>query len=1273
VARLCTSGFEAGYCPSTLNMEDPNFYYGSGSTATASVQSATKRSGNYALSIAVTGENDYGISYGVSSLQSGATTWFARCALNFASFANTGAYNNGTGGVSVGMKMYSGGSGVSVFVDGNGQVVVAHYSTGSTIVIGPTLQTGQWYVFEFSLAWGTGAGNLWINGSLVTSFTADVPGTGTYNFYIGVADGGSNPSIPGTLQLFVDDFAVNDDTGTAQNGQCGLGNVVLLVPVSDSAEVGFTNGAGAASSLYAAVSNEPPKGVASASSTATSQIKDANANTTDYYQANLQSYSAAGVPAGATILVCQPIANHGRSAAIAGGNGLSMVSNPAIAEVTSVPSANASKWPTNWLWFKTAPAYNPAVTLTTGPVLQFRRNSTGTGISFADFLGMYVEYLVVLPVNVTPAATATTAASLSVVTPSPVALTLAATAATAASLGVVVPVALTAPAAAATTTASLTVAAPVALTASASAASAASAAATAPADLMAAAASASHLAHCMVVTTASLIFGDAITATAVAQGVVVTADPPLTPVASAQTQATAAIAVAISCLTDAFPGTTLDTTKWQLVEGSAAVAGGQLQLGATSAYTTVGSLIAWTLKNSAVLMKLWPLGPGNGSFQIGFDLFSWWTVGANKQIDLVLEGSGPSLTATYTDSGGTQHTIGSGTWTPGFGTPAWLRIRESGGTTYFDYSSDGMTWTNLCSIADPIVSDAVGLQIYAGYYGTETAETGYVADVNLPPGIPALTASAHATTAATLALAARAALAAAATATTATTASASAPTRLTSTANASTQATLTLSAPTRLTSTASATTQATLALSAAAPLSAAANASAQATVALNARALLSATANAGAQATVALNAPAPLSATAAGLTAATVSLLSAPSALSASASATAQATATVQVPSVGFLTPGAIATTAATATASVPVALAASAQAQAQALLTVLAPALVTVAAQASASATVSLGAAAQLAASAGAVAQASASISATTQLIPGAQAASAAALTVSVPARLALSAQAGTQAAADLVALSALSASALAAGAASCALTSVTMLAPVASASARASATVVVMGVLAPTANAVSATAMLVSATAMLAAGAQASTGAGAQLSAAVMLAPTAGTATQASGALLAQTYLVEPVAASATSATVELEAPAWMTGSATATTAAIASIETAEWYLTPRATAATSATVGAITFATSLVAPARALTSAVASSTAASQLWVRALALSEATTELTVVRIPLTASSTGGGGRAFGRLSMTTGGGGRGYGVVPGAKLPSTAVVGPPEPGVG
>lgn len=48
--------------------------------------------------------------------------------------------------------------------------------------------------------------------------------------------------------------------------------------------------------------------------------------------------------------------------------------------------------------------------------------------------------------------------------------------------------------------------------------------------------------------------------------------------------------------------------------------------------------------------------------------------------------------------------------------PLYLRIRESSGTCYWDYSSDGQTWTNTMSESDPftLTSVNVGLAIYGG-------------------------------------------------------------------------------------------------------------------------------------------------------------------------------------------------------------------------------------------------------------------------------------------------------------------------------------------------------------------------------------------------------------------------------------------------------------------------------------------------------------------------------------------------------------------------------
>jgi hypothetical protein len=53
----------------------------------------------------------------------------------------------------------------------------------------------------------------------------------------------------------------------------------------------------------------------------------------------------------------------------------------------------------------------------------------------------------------------------------------------------------------------------------------------------------------------------------------------------------------------------------------------------------------------------------------------------------------------------------------------WFRIRESGGTTYWDTSVDGLTWTNRHSVANPIAVTALMLEVLIGTWQVEGSTT----------------------------------------------------------------------------------------------------------------------------------------------------------------------------------------------------------------------------------------------------------------------------------------------------------------------------------------------------------------------------------------------------------------------------------------------------------------------------------------------------------------------------------------------------------------------
>ncbi len=58
----------------------------------------------------------------------------------------------------------------------------------------------------------------------------------------------------------------------------------------------------------------------------------------------------------------------------------------------------------------------------------------------------------------------------------------------------------------------------------------------------------------------------------------------------------------------------------------------------------------------------------------------------------------------------------------------YFRIRESGGTTYWDYSTDGIGWTNHTSTPNPITLTALTLEPAADTYATEASGATVVLD-----------------------------------------------------------------------------------------------------------------------------------------------------------------------------------------------------------------------------------------------------------------------------------------------------------------------------------------------------------------------------------------------------------------------------------------------------------------------------------------------------------------------------------------------------------------
>lgn len=258
-----------------------------------------------------------------------------------------------------------------------------------------TITTGQYYRIEISCtangaATGTNAQELRLDGVTVASGSS-TGGAGVNNVSAGWVE------APGASKVcYVDDVAGNDSQGaTSQNTWPGDGSVVLMLPISDNARGNWTAGAGGTTSLFDAVNNTPPVGVADSSATNTSQIKIKSTSIPSSCDLNLDTYTNAGVTG--TVNSLRVFWSDGEDPATgtkAGTAGLA--SNPAVTSASfnygndgGAQGTYVGLWTPHQVF-----ADDPTVTLGTAPVIRITctSGSTGTRAASCCFLGLYVDY-----------------------------------------------------------------------------------------------------------------------------------------------------------------------------------------------------------------------------------------------------------------------------------------------------------------------------------------------------------------------------------------------------------------------------------------------------------------------------------------------------------------------------------------------------------------------------------------------------------------------------------------------------------------------------------------------------------------------------------------------------------------------------------------------------------------------------------------------------------------------------------------------------------------
>jgi hypothetical protein len=168
----------------------------------------------------------------------------------------------------------------------SGKLQVCNSTGGFIGSASSTLALGQWYCIELSVdasvTNGVVAGRL--QGLLIASGTGNAAAAGAQK-----AEFGQGTSFSSTL--FFDDIAVNDDTGTAQNGFPGLGTIIRATPnAAGDSNTFLTQVGGTAGSVnnYTRVNETTPDDVSSYNASAIAA-------------SDLFGVSIAAIPTGSTI------------------------------------------------------------------------------------------------------------------------------------------------------------------------------------------------------------------------------------------------------------------------------------------------------------------------------------------------------------------------------------------------------------------------------------------------------------------------------------------------------------------------------------------------------------------------------------------------------------------------------------------------------------------------------------------------------------------------------------------------------------------------------------------------------------------------------------------------------------------------------------------------------------------------------------------------------------------------------------------------------------
>lgn len=177
-----------------------------------------------------------------------------------------------------------------------------------------------------------------------------------------------------------------------------------------------------------------------------------------------------------------------------------------------------------------------------------------------------------------------------------------------------------------------------------------------------------------------------------------------------------------------------DATKWTGQYGTLSYTSGIFNITNPASYTGYGgmqSLTTYDLTSSYSYVNITNVG---NTALASLEIYMSLQLNSTNMIQVIVSG-GNYLFRKKVAGVNTDNFTGISA-----NTNSWIRLREVAGTTYFDYSTNGTTWTNAASFLNPFAVTALTVFLSAGTYNAEaTATTVSFDNYNITPTLSTVT------------------------------------------------------------------------------------------------------------------------------------------------------------------------------------------------------------------------------------------------------------------------------------------------------------------------------------------------------------------------------------------------------------------------------------------------------------------------------------------------------------------------------------------------------